>query len=172
VAGVRIIDRIADALRQATSDIVIVAGAPGAVNWIPGARVIPDAWSTGGSLVGIHAALTYAREPILVVAWDMPFVTTPLFELLLSRAERSPYATLPEGPSGVEPFCAVYSPACLPIIEAGLAADDLKLAHMLARLPSYERVPLADVARIGDPHKLFFNVNTMDDLATAERLAT
>ena len=130
------------------------------------------AWRKQGSLVGIHTALNYAREPILVVAWDMPFVTTPLFELLLSRAERSPYATLPEGPSGIEPFCAVYSPACLPMIESGLAADDLKLAHMLERLPSYERVPLADIARAGDPEKLFFNVNTASDLATAERLAT
>jgi hypothetical protein len=43
---------------------------------------------------------------------------------------------------------------------------------MLARLPSYERVSLAEVARVGDPAKLFFNVNTADDLATAERLAT
>jgi len=169
---VRIIDRIADALRPATSEIVIVASAAEAANWIPGARVIPDAWRKQGSLVGIHAALNDARGPVIVVAWDMPFVTTPLFELLLSRAERSPYATLPEGPSGVEPFCAVYSPACLPIIESGLAADDLKLSHMLERLPSYERVPLADVARIGDPGKLFFNVNTANDLATAERLAT
>jgi molybdopterin-guanine dinucleotide biosynthesis protein A len=168
---VRIIDRIAAALRPATSEIVIVTGAPAATNWIPGVRVIPDAWRTQGSLVGIHTALSYARGPIIVVAWDMPFVTTPLFELLRTRAERSAYATLPEGPSGVEPFCAVYSPACLPVIEAGLAAEDLKLSHMLDRLPSYERVPLADVARVGDPAKLFFNVNTADDLATAERLA-
>jgi molybdopterin-guanine dinucleotide biosynthesis protein A len=151
---------------------VIIAGVPEAAKWIPGARVIPDTWHLQGSLVGIHTALSYAQKPVLVVAWDMPFMTTSLFDLLLSRAKRSPYATLPEGRSGVEPFCAVYSPACLPIIEAGLAADDLKLARMIERLPSYERVPLADVARIGDPDKLFFNVNTLEDLATAERLAT
>lgn len=168
----RIIDRVANALRPATSEIVIITGAPEATNWIPGVRVIRDAWRMQGSLVGIHTALGYARGPILVIAWDMPFVTTALFELLLVRAERSAYATLPEGPSGVEPFCAVYSPACLPMIEAGLAAEDLKLSNMLGRLPSYERVPLADVARVGDPAKLFFNVNTAGDLATAERLAT
>jgi molybdopterin-guanine dinucleotide biosynthesis protein A len=169
---VRIIDRIAAALRPATSEIVIITGAPTAASWIPGARVIPDAWRSQGSLVGIHTALNYARGPIIVVAWDMPFVTTPLVELLLAHAERSAYATLPEGPSGVEPFCAVYTPACLPAIEAGLAADDLKLSRMLERLPSYERVPLAAVALVGDPATLFFNVNTADDLATAERLAT
>jgi molybdopterin-guanine dinucleotide biosynthesis protein A len=107
----------------------------------------------------------------LLVAWDMPFVTSALLELLCARAERSRFATIPEGPSGVEPFCAVYTPECLPVIEAGLARDDLKLSHMLERLPSYERVPLADIARIGDPAKLFFNVNTAEDLAAAEEIA-
>jgi molybdopterin-guanine dinucleotide biosynthesis protein A len=169
---VRIIDRIATALRPVSSEIVIVSGAPTAASWLPGVRVIPDAWRTQGSLVGIHTAINYARGPILVVAWDMPFVTTGLLELLIARAESSEYATLPEGPSGVEPFCAVYRPACLPTIEAGLAAEDLRLSHMLACLPSYERVAAADIARVGDPAKLFFNVNTADDLATAERLAT
>jgi molybdopterin-guanine dinucleotide biosynthesis protein A len=166
---VRIIDRIAAALHPVTSELVLVTGAPSAATWIPGVRVIPDAWRTQGSLVGIHTALSYARGPILVVAWDMPFVTTELFELLQSHT--SAYATLPEGPSGVEPFCAIYTPDCLPFIESGLAADDLKLSRMLDRLPSYERVPRAEVERIGDPAKLFFNVNTADDLAAAERLA-
>jgi molybdopterin-guanine dinucleotide biosynthesis protein A len=169
---VRIIDRIAAALRTATSEIVIVTGTPDASTWLPGVRVIPDAWRTQGSLVGIHTALNYARGPILVVAWDMPFVTPALLELLVTRANGSEYATLPEGPSGVEPFCAVYAPGCLPYIEAGLAADDLKLSRMLDRLPSYERIARADVERVGDPGTLFFNVNTGDDLAAAERLAT
>lgn len=168
----RIIDRIAAALRPATSELVIITGAPDASTWLPGVRVIPDAWRTQGSLVGIHTALNHARGPIIVVAWDMPFVTAPLVDLLCTRAADSPYATLPEGPSGVEPFCAIYTPECLPFIEIGLATEDLKLSHMLARLPSYARISVDEVARVGDPTKLFFNVNTAADLAAAEQLAT
>jgi molybdopterin-guanine dinucleotide biosynthesis protein A len=134
-------------------------------------RVIPDAHRKQGSLVGIHAALSYARQPILLVAWDMPFITRELLELLRDRSARSKFATVPVGPSGLEPFCAVYAPECLPGIESGLAADDLRLSRMFERLPEYERVEPADVAAVGDPTRLFFNVNDANDLAAAERMA-
>ena len=134
-------------------------------------RVIPDAWRKQGSLVGIHTALSYAQGPILVVAWDMPFVTRALIDLLIERSARSNYATIPESaPGALEPFCAIYTPACLPAIEAQLGADDLKLGHMLDLLPSFERVSASDVARIGDPARLFFNVNSAEDLAKAEQM--
>lgn len=135
--------------------------------------MIQDAWRKQASLVGIHTALNYAQAPILVVAWDMPFVTAPLFELLRGRAEKSVYATIPESaPGALEPFCAIYTPECLPMIEAQLGADDLRLGHMLELLPSFERVSASDVARIGDPARLFFNVNSAEDLAKAEQMET
>lgn len=133
-------------------------------------RVIPDAWRKQGSLVGIHTALSHARQPILLVAWDMPFVTRALAALLRERAAASEFATIPVGPSGPEPFCAVYTPACLPWVERALAANDLRLSNLLAQLPSFERVAMADVAAVGDPARLFFNVNDASDLAAAERL--
>jgi molybdenum cofactor guanylyltransferase len=171
VAGRRIIDRVADAVRGTVSEVIMIAGAPGAANWLPGVPVIPDAVRQRGSLVGIHTALQHAAQPVLLVAWDMPFVTTPLLSLIRERASRSEFATIPESDSGLEPFCAVYTPACLPAIEAALAADDLRLTNLLARLPSYERIPVSDVRRIGDPSRFFFNVNTPPDLARAEELA-
>jgi molybdopterin-guanine dinucleotide biosynthesis protein A len=170
VRGRRIIDRVADALTPVTDELIVITSATGAAEWLPGVRVIPDAWRKQGSLVGIHTALSYARQPILLVAWDMPFVTTPLLELLRDRAQRAPNATVPEGPSGLEPFCAVYTPECLPTIEAQLAADDLRLASMLERLPSFERITTGELAPFGNPARLFFNVNTADDLARAEEM--
>lgn len=156
-----------------TSEIVIITSAPGAESWLPKVRVIPDAWRGQGSLVGIHAGLTYARNPILLVAWDMPFVTRALFELLIERSTDAGCATVPESAPGTrEPFCAVYTPACLPVIEAQLAADDLRLSHMLDRLPTLEIVSADDVARVGNPRRLFFNVNSAEDLAAAEGLAS
>jgi molybdopterin-guanine dinucleotide biosynthesis protein A len=153
------------------SDLILITGAPDAAEWLPGVRVVPDAWRQRGSLVGIHTALNHAAQPILLAAWDMPFVTTSLFELIRDRASRSAYATVPEGDSGLEPFCAAYTPACLPSIEAALRADDLKLTNLLSRLPSYDRIPVADIRSIDDPARLFFNVNSPPDLARAEALA-
>jgi len=116
--------------------------------------------------------LNYARQPILVVAWDMPFVSRPLLELIADRSAKSIYATIPESADDqLEPFCAVYTPECLPTIEGQLAADDLRLSRLLELLPSYERVPAREVAPFGEPSRLFFNVNTAEDLALAERMA-
>lgn len=134
-------------------------------------RVIPDAYRKQGSLVGIHTALSYARQPILLVAWDMPFVTRELLTLICDRAATSTCATVPIGPAGLEPFCAVYTPECLPWIESGLAADDLRLSNMFDRLPDYHRVEGPDLDAIGDATRLFFNVNDANDLAAAERMA-
>ena len=169
--GRRIIDRVADALRGVVSDLVLITGAPEAADWLPGARVVPDTWRQRGSLVGIHTALSHAGQPILLAAWDMPFVTTELFALIRDAAARSEFAAIPESDTGLEPFCAVYTPACLPWIERAIGADDLKLTNLLARLPEYYRIPVAEVRAVGDPARLFFNVNTPPDLARAEELA-
>jgi len=155
-----------------TSELILVTGAPDADRWLPGTRVIPDAWRKQASLVGIHTALNYARQPILVVAWDMPFVSRPLLELIADRSTKSSFATIAEGADHqLEPFCAVYTPECLPTIEGQLAADDLRLSRLLELLPSYERIPAGDVAQLGEPSRLFFNVNTAEDLALAEQMA-
>ncbi|MGH7616264.1 MAG: molybdenum cofactor guanylyltransferase [Gemmatimonadaceae bacterium] len=171
VAGRRSIDRAADALRGAVSELILISGAPDAEDWLPGVRVVADAWRLRGSLVGIHTALNHARQPILLVAWDMPFVTTALLSLIRDRAARTAFATVPEGDTGMEPFCAAYTPACLPIIEAALAAEDLRLSSLLDRLPAYDRITLDEIRSVGEPSRLFFNVNAPPDLARAEALA-
>lgn len=171
VGGRRIIDRVADALRAVLPRLIVIAGAPGAAEWLPGTPVIPDTWRKRGSLVGLHTALNHAQQPILLVAWDMPFVTPDVLAALVDRASRSRFAAIPESETGPEPFCAVYTPECLPFIERALAADDLRLTTLLEALPETARIPVAEVRTIGDPKRLFFNVNTAEDLAIAETMA-
>lgn len=132
---------------------------------------IPDARAERGSLIGIHTAITHAMATVLVVAWDMPFVTPALLTLLLTGSRAGTVATVAEGPRGLEPLCAVYSPGCLAAITAAIDDGDFRLSSVLERLPSYTRIPARDVATVGDPARLFFNVNDAGDLAAAERLA-
>ena len=42
VGGRRIIDRVAEALREATDDLLIVSNDPAASAWLPGVRAVPD----------------------------------------------------------------------------------------------------------------------------------
>jgi molybdopterin-guanine dinucleotide biosynthesis protein A len=172
VGGARIIDRVAAALRGATDELIVISNAPDATRWLDGVPAFPDSRAERGSVVGIHTALMHARDYALVAAWDMPFVTAALFGLIVERTARSPYAAVPESGRGLEPLCAAYSVRCLPFVEAAIDASDFRLSALLERLPSCERIPQADVARLGDPARLFINVNSIADLSAAEHLTS
>jgi molybdopterin-guanine dinucleotide biosynthesis protein A len=171
VGGRRVIDRVADALRDAADDLLLVANDPAARAWLPDVPIAEDVRPHCGSLGGIHAAIVRAGQPVLVVAWDMPFVPSALLRTLRDASVRAD-AVLPESGSrrGLEPLCAYYSPACVPAIERRLDANDMRVVSFFEDV-RVERIPERDVRRFGDPAVLFMNVNTPDDLALAERHA-
>lgn len=169
VGGIRIIDRVAAALSATVPELMIVSNAPDAPQWLPGVTVHGDVRPERGSLVGIHTALTYAPR-VLVVAWDMPFVTVALLQMIRDRARDATLAVIPEGSSGLEPFCALYTRDCLPIIETAIDTGDLRLSHLIERLPAVDRIPVRDVESLGDPAMLLFSVNSPEDLARAEAM--
>jgi molybdopterin-guanine dinucleotide biosynthesis protein A len=168
VAGQRIIDRVADALREVTDDLLLVANDPAASNWLPGIRVQADLVPNAGGLGGIHAALHAARSPVLIVAWDMPFVPPELLARLRTLGDGADVAVPVSGSRrGVEPLCAFYAPTCLPAIEQSLADGDRRVIGFHERV-RVARLPADEVSAFGDPELLFMNVNTPDDLARAE----
>jgi molybdenum cofactor guanylyltransferase len=173
VGGVRIIDRVASALRAVTPEIVLVANAPDAREWLAGVPVHRDVRSERGSVVGLHTAIASipAGDIALVVAWDMPFVSAGLLSLLVRRVGEGASAAIPESPSGPEPFCAAYSTACLDDIERAVARGDFRMSSIVSTLANASRVGDAEVRSFGDPARLFFNVNSPGDLEKAERMA-
>jgi molybdopterin-guanine dinucleotide biosynthesis protein A len=152
-------------------DLLLIANDPAAGAWLPGVRAESDVRPGNGSLGGIHAALARAGRPVLLVAWDMPFVHPELLRLLRERG-READAAVPESGSrrGVEPLCAYYSPACLAPIERRLDAGDLRVIGFYDDV-RVARVPAEEVARLGDPAMMFLNVNAPQDLEIAERHA-
>ncbi|MCC6317833.1 MAG: molybdenum cofactor guanylyltransferase [Gemmatimonadaceae bacterium] len=172
VGRARLIDRVADALRTCCDDLLLVANDPEAERWIPGVTVRRDVRPNEGGLGGLHAALTHAAAPVIVVAWDMPFVTGALLQRLRT-CDPTADAVLPwsPGPRGVEPLCAWYAPACLPVITRCLDAGERAMVgfHHLVRLTV---LPEGEVRTFGDPSELFLNVNTTDDLARAQAIAS
>lgn len=185
VAGERIIDRVARALRMVTDDLLLVANAPDAATWLPGVRTVSDLRPGEGALGGLHAALASAgisaragtdataidaaaAPDVLVVAWDMPYVSAALLGVMRARGEAGDVdAVLPESDGsrrGVEPLCAWYAARCLAPITAALEAGDRRVIAFLDAV-RVARLPLEEVRRFGDPDRLFGNVNTAEDLA-------
>lgn len=171
VGGQRILDRLVDAMTAALGEPpLLVANDPGAPAWREDLRVVPDVRPGLGSLGGIYTAVVESPAPVVCVAWDMPFVSAGLLRALAAGLAQHD-ACLPQsgGRRGLEPLCAAYGPACREAIAASLDAGDLRAVGFHAAI-GVGILPLAEVARLGDPARLFFNVNTADDLALADEL--
>lgn len=171
VGGTRIVDRVAAAVELAIGQApLLVANDPQAQTWLPGVTVISDVVPDCGSLGGIYTALVAGDGPVLVVAWDMPFVTAEFLAALIGGAEGWD-AVVPqsEGPRGVEPLCAVYGPACREPIRRMLEEEDYRAIgfHDQVRVKT---LPRDVVEQFGPPETLFFNVNAPEDLVQAEDL--
>jgi molybdopterin-guanine dinucleotide biosynthesis protein A len=168
VNGRSILDRQLASLAPLTDDLMIVGDRVVAAGAIA-LRAIPDAVPGCGPLGGLHAALTAARgDVLLLVACDMPYLSAPFAEYLLSLAGDADIV-VPESERGYHPLCAVYTRACLEPAAALLADRQLKMRELVDRMRT-RVVPIEDIRRFGDPHRLLANVNTPADYAGLEAL--
>jgi molybdenum cofactor guanylyltransferase len=167
VGGRRIIDRVADALREACDELILVANDDAAGSWLGGMSVIRDIRPGAGALGGIHAALSHADDAVLVLSWDAPNVPGSLLRALRDAGELDDAdAAVPSSasPWGFEPLCAWYGPRCRAAIEHALDAG----RHHAGGWQSAVATLRVDASPWGDPNWVFLNVNTAEDLARAQ----
>ncbi len=149
---------------------LLIANDPDAAAWRPDLTVVNDRVPGCGSLGGIYTALTAARGPVLVLAWDMPFLSAELLTALVAgAADFDAYIPESNGPRGLEPLCAVYAEACTDAVRACLESQRLaaNAFHDAIRLGI---LPLASVRTFGDPAVQFLNVNRPEDLTHAQQI--
>ncbi len=171
VNGERILDRVVRTMRDAVGEApLLVANVDEANTWVPGLVVAKDLIPNCGSLGGIHSVVARSPDPVLIVAWDMPFLNAEVLKALIADAEDFD-VFLPEsnGPLGHEPLCGIYRPTCAQPIKVALDQEDFRTSsfHDQVRVGILSR---AKVAKFGDPDILFFNVNSPDDVTKAEQL--
>ena len=168
VGGERIADRALAALCVAADRVIVVANDPDAGAWFPSKRVVADEAPGLGPLGGLATALAAAEgAAILVVAWDMPYVTVALLRELRRRGEAGASAVVPvHGAKGwAEPLCAWYAPAALVRCRALLATGERRAGALFDALPRAERMEGPDLSRFGSPARLFTSVDTPEQLA-------
>ena len=171
VGGRRVVDRVVDALRPATDELLLIANDEAVWAAIDDVPARADVRSERGSLAGIHSALAYCTDGALVVAWDMPFVSSALLSALRRRGEESHGAVIPEGSSGLEPLCAYYPKSALAVAERQLDAGELRVSALIEALPHRVILSQGELSRFGIPERLFVNVNSPADLIAARSMA-
>lgn len=170
VGGRRILDRVVDAFVEAFGvPPILIANDPGAAAWRPDLEVRNDLRPGDGALGGLLTAVHAGNGgPVVVAAWDMPFVPPALLrDLAAGLADHDAVLPASDGRRGVEPLLAAYGPACAPAILRALERGDRRAIafHDAVRVGI---LPLTRVREFGDPALIFLNVNTADDLAQAE----
>ena len=173
VGGVRIIDRVIDALRAVTPDVVMSANDPAAyasVNLNQRSDLLRDLGALGGIHTGLHWAQELGKGGIIAVACDMPFPSQSLL-MDIARQSSGHDVVIPESDSrrGLEPLFAYYSVQCLRPIEQAVTRGDHRMIAFHNDV-DVMRIPIEEVRQHGDPQIMFMNVNTREDLEEALRI--
>jgi molybdopterin-guanine dinucleotide biosynthesis protein A len=131
--------------------------------------VIEDVYRGAGPLAGIHAALLQSSAELnLMLAVDMPFVSQALLEFLFAcAAGTGALVTVPRTGRGFQPLCAVYRTDFATAAERALRAGKNKIDAVFAGLP-IRVVEDNELEAAGFSVRLFLNVNTPEDLRTAQ----
>lgn len=168
IGGQTMISRIAGRLAEQAATIVINAnsGIEGFAE--TGLPVIPDIRrDIGTPLAGLHTALSFAGregfEAVLTVPSDCPFLPPDLAARL--QAAGRPAAIAASG-GQAHYLTGLWSRDLLRELEAALAQPQVPRLQDWAR-----QCGAALVAWSASPFDPFFNVNTPEELAEAERIA-
>jgi len=169
LGGRRIVERVLDVVRQVTERVLLVTNTPDLYAFL-GLPMVPDVFPDGGSLGGIYSGLRAAPgDAAFTVACDMPFLSAPVARLVLDRAGEADVVA-PRIGEQWETLHACYGKACLAPMERRLREGRLRITGFFEDVRVLA-ITEAEVAAVGDPARVFMNVNTPDELTRARAFA-
>jgi molybdopterin-guanine dinucleotide biosynthesis protein A len=161
--GPNLLERAASLVREIVGRVLIVGRESAAFPWLV------DETPGSGPAGGIATALRSLGEPCFVLSCDLPLMDVGTLRRLLTtwknhRDQKTLATVWRNRESGLwEPLVAVYEPDFLPLLDAGLALGERKIARLLPR----ERICFLEY---GAMEALpFFNLNYQADLALLRR---
>jgi molybdopterin-guanine dinucleotide biosynthesis protein A len=136
-----------------------------------GLESAPDVFKGWGALGGLHAAMAACKaEWCLVVACDLPFVTSSLLERMAGlRGSFDAVAPIQEN-GYLQPLCAMYRvDPCLKQCEALILAG-ARRPQSLVELVKTRLVRFEELKDLNGADRFFDNINTPEDytIATAK----
>jgi molybdopterin-guanine dinucleotide biosynthesis protein A len=163
--GGTLLDAAVERLSALAAEVVLLSGGADRYADRPERRV-PDALPDAGALGGVHSGLCASERPLgLFLAVDLPFVPEALLRHLLALAAGGG-AVVPVSPRGPEPLCAVYARDCIEPIRRRLDAGERRMTCFWPDV-RVRRVEPEELARFGDPARLFCNLNSAAEYAAA-----
>jgi molybdopterin-guanine dinucleotide biosynthesis protein A len=134
-----------------------------------GLKTVPDEIPGIGPMGGIFSALMQSKtEKNLVLSCDLPFVSKELLSFILKNSEGYQVAVPWQGNQHYEPLCGFYHVSVLDQMNAFIKKSNYKLPDLFDVI-SINKLVINNKLDFYT-EKLFLNVNSKHDLATAENL--
>lgn len=171
--GRPLIQRVAERLSTIADELIVTTNRPDEYAFL-NLPLFSDLRQGRGALGGLYTAIASAKHPIVaVVACDMPFASPSLLEAasrLLAREQAD--VVIPRSEEGYEPLHAVYRrETCLPAIDAAIRADLWKVVAWFPQVKVRTLTP-EEISQHDPSGLAFWNVNTPEEFAEAEQIAT
>lgn len=159
------IERVIDALEPVTTTVAIIANDARYLKL--GLPVYYDQAPGIGPIEAIRTAIdSSSTEFSILVACDLPFVTSPLLSHLLGRAAGCD-VVVPLDPEGrEEPLCAVYRRSARPAVADLIRSGRLKISNLFGLVRTLV-IPFHEIEHLAGSRHFFHNVNTVEDYERA-----
>ncbi len=153
----------------------------GKTKGIPPIRVVVDEDNLGstdfgsiGPLGGLYVGLKNAMNFYgMVLAFDMPFISYNLLELLVDKKKNSQSrpldAVVVRTKKGFEVLCGLYSKNCIRIIRENIERKIYKVSNIFSDL-DVRIISEDELVRYGIDQLNFFNINTTKDNNNFKRI--
>ena len=168
LGGMPLIEHVLRRVEGLGDEVLITTNRPEDYAFL-GKRMAEDRRPGAGALHGLLTALEAARgERVLLVGCDMPFVSRSLLEHMLAIATDAE-VVIPRRGGKFQPLHAIYSKTCAGPVSQALEAGEKRMISFFPRIQTW--IVEQETLDQYDPEGLsFFNANTPEELAQAERL--
>jgi molybdopterin-guanine dinucleotide biosynthesis protein A len=168
VGGQRLLDRVLDAARALSDDVLLLPGRR-ALD-APGVETRPDWEGVAGPLGGLGAGLAAARHDwCLLLPCDLPQPSAAVARALLARLTSSSRAVLLRDASGCQPFHGLYARSLLPELRAATSRGERSLLRFIRPCAGLTLVDTAELLELDGVLDCLRDVDTPEDLAAARR---
>jgi molybdopterin-guanine dinucleotide biosynthesis protein A len=153
-----LIQRISRTLSSISQSVRIVGAKT------PDATVVPDVYPAWGALGGLHAALNACNSDwAIVVACDLPFVTSQLITRLTQLRDEHEAVVPIQSDGHPQPLCGLYRvDPCLSRATELIEAGQRRPLDLLARVRT-RWVSFLELEDLDQSENFFVNINTPAD---------
>jgi molybdopterin-guanine dinucleotide biosynthesis protein A len=170
LGNLTLVEHVLKRLSAQGDEVIITTNQPDNYAFL-GVPLHADTEPGAGAAYGLQTALEAARgDQVLVAACDMPFIQPQLTQFLIEQHTSDIDVVVPWRKGRFEPLLAVYRrETCLPALRLVLDQGQRRLIDFFPQVQVL-KVSDAELSKLDPEGISFFNINTPEDLATAETM--